>query len=331
MRLLVALSAMVLAGCGFVETPSALDLPAPAASKAARLDLPTAAPTTAGCGIGEPVAAGTSARFVNHEGVDRRYLLHVPDGYRPGVPTPAVVSMHGLGSNADEQMLLTGIAANADQHGYVVIAPEASGGIWNLPVDNDTSVDSPEFQYLDAVLADAGAQLCLDPARQYASGMSMGSAMALALACAPDRKFAAFGGVGASFYRAVCDATPPAPLIYFHGTDDPIVPHAGGLAQGVPVASVPTVMADWAKHNGCSPDPTSERTGDVDAVQWQQCRLGADVDYYEVLGGGHTWPGAPSYVADAIEPRFGITSESVDATEAMWAFFSRFTLPSGSN
>jgi len=224
-------------------------------------------------------------------------------------------------------LLLTGITANADLHDYVVIAPEASGGIWNLPVDSNSSVSTSEFAYLDAVLADAGSQLCLDPTRQYASGMSMGSAMALALACAPERKFAAFGGVGASFYRAVCDATPPAPLIYFHGTADPIVPHAGGLAQGVPVASVPTIMADWAKHNGCSPEPVAQQSNDVEAVQWQQCRLGADVDYYEVLDGGHTWPGAPDYVADAIEPRFGSTTDTVDATELMWEFFSRFTLP----
>lgn len=331
MRALVTLvSALALAGCGFASSPTGLDLPAPAASEAAELALPTTSPSTQGCGSSAPVQIGTSEKFVNFGGVDRRYLVHIPNGYKSGTPAPVVITMHGLGSNAVEQLFLTGITANADLHDYVVIAPEATGGIWNLPADNGSPVDSPEFGYIDAVLADVGNSVCLDPARQYVSGMSMGSAMALAFACNRDRQFAAFGGVGASFYRSVCDATPPAPLIYFHGTADPIVPHAGGASRGMPVASVPTIMADWAKHNGCGPEPDTEQIDDVVVTEWTQCRLNADVDYYEVLGGGHTWPGATEVVADTLAPRFGTTTATVDATELMWQFFSRYTLPTGS-
>lgn len=331
MRALVTLvSVFALAGCGVANSPTGLDIPAPAASEAAELVLPTTSPSTQGCGNSQPVQIGTSEKFVNYSGVDRRYLVHIPDGYRAGVPTPVVVTMHGLGSNAAQQLFLTGITANADLHEYIVVAPEATNGVWSLPLDDGSPVTSSEFGYLDAVLADVGNSLCLDPARQYASGMSMGSAMSLALACSPTRQFAAFGGVGASFYRSACDATPPAPLIYFHGTADPVVPHNGGITRGVPVASVPTVMSDWAKHNGCSAEPSTEQIDDVVFSEWTQCKLNADVDYYEVVDGGHTWPGASQFVADAIAPRFGETTTTVDATELMWQFFSRYTLPTGS-
>lgn len=331
MRALVILvSAFALAGCGFAGTPAGLDLPAPAASEAAELALPTTSPSTQGCGSSESVQIGTSEKFVSYGDVERRYLVHIPSGYRSGTPTPVVVTMHGLGSNAAQQMFLSGITSNADVHNYIAVAPEATNGVWSLPLDDGSPVNSPEFGYLDAVLADVGSDLCLDPARQYVTGMSMGSAMALALACSPERQFAAFGGVGASFYRSVCDATPPAPLIYFHGTADPVVPHAGGATSGMPVASVPTVMADWAKHNGCRTEPETEQFDDVIFSEWGQCKLNADVDYYEIVDGGHTWPGASEFVADTLEPRFGATTTTVDATELMWEFFSRYTLPTPS-
>lgn len=328
MRTLVAFfSALTLAGCGVAGSPAGLDIPAPAASEAAELVLPTTSPSTQGCGSSDAVQIGTSEKFVNYAGVDRRYLVHIPDGYQAGVPTPVVVTMHGLGSNAAQQLFLTGITTNANVHNYIVVAPEATNGVWSLPPDDGSPVNSPEFGYIDAVLADMGNSLCLDPARQYASGMSMGSAMALALACSPERQFAAFGGVGASFYRSVCDATPPAPLIYFHGTADPVVPHSGGASRGMPVSSVPTIMADWAKHNGCRNEPDTEQIDDVVFSEWTQCKLSADVDYYEVIDGGHTWPGATDFVADTLEPRFGTTTTTVDATELMWQFFSRYTMP----
>ena len=88
--------------------------------------------------------------------------------------------------------------------------------------------------------------------------------MTFALACAPKQSFAAFGGVGASFYRPVCNAAPPAPIIYFHGTADPVVPYEGGRVAGSPARSITARvtaanqnMADWANHNGAAQRRTS--------------------------------------------------------------------------
>jgi len=323
-------AALVLTSCGGVPSaPPGITLPAPGASTAAELPLPTATPTSAGCGAldATELKVGTSENFVSYAGVPRRYLLHIPDGYRVGTPTSVVLTMHGLASNAAEQMYLTDIARNADLHDYIVIAPEALNGAWSLPTGETSPITSSEFGYIDKVIADVGSRLCIDPARIYASGMSMGSAMALALACAPERRFAAFGGVGFAFYRAVCDPTPPAPLIYFHGTADPIVSFEGGLIRGYPTSSVPTVMGDWARHNGCTDEPAVESLADVVLTEWRDCNQGAAVDFYQINGGGHTWPGAPTFVADFIASRFGYTSDTVNATEQMWQFFSQYSLP----
>ncbi|MDQ1246920.1 MAG: polyhydroxybutyrate depolymerase [Actinomycetota bacterium] len=270
----------------------------------------------------------TATRTVSVDGNDRSYLIHVPPGYDPAMPTPSVVTFHGMGTNAFLQLANSGILASADANGYVVLAPEGQSGLWQLPTgEGDDAADTPELSYLDAVTADADASLCLDPARRYASGMSMGSAMVLVLACQPERTYAAFGGVGASFYRPICDGAPPAPLIYFHGTADDVVPFDGGTARGFEVAPVPQNMAAWAAHNGCQTQSPAIRTDDVELIEWSSCTADADVDYYKIDGGGHTWPGSPITTNPKFANFGGVTTTTVSATDAMWQFFSRYSLP----
>lgn len=246
----------------------------------------------------------------------RSFLLHVPTDFRN--PSPVVFTFHGRGSNAQQQLLLTGFEQVAEEGRFLVVAPQAIGGRWQF--------GGRDAAYLRAVGA---AVPCMDPTRVYASGMSMGSAMTFALACAPERKFAAFGGVALTLYRQQCESTPPAPIIYFHGTADQVVPFRGGQPQGedVNLPAVPVAMAEWAEHNGCRADSVQKVGKDVTLREWTDCQAGADVEYYRVHGGGHTWPGAAEFIADAIEPQLGKTTQSVDASRLMWEFFQNYQLP----
>ncbi len=251
---------------------------------------------------------------------DRSFLLHVPRDFVN--PSPAVFTFHGRGSNAQQQLLLTGFDQVAEEGRFLLVVPEAIGGRW------DFRPNGRDAEYLRAVGA---AVPCTDPSRVYASGMSMGSAMTFALACAQDRKFAAFGGVALTLYRPRCDEAPPAPIIYFHGTKDPIVPFEGGQPQGEPVTlpAVPAAMGKWAQHNGCTQQNRQSIGKDVRFEQWTGCEAGADVDYYRVRGGGHTWPGTTPLIADAIEESLGKTTQTVNASRLMWKFFEGYTLAAG--
>lgn len=232
-------------------------------------------------------------------------------------PAPAVVTLHGRGSNAQEQLLLTNFEQLSEEGRFLVVAPNAIGGRWDVTGQQDVDFIS---QVLDAVP-------CLDASRVYASGMSMGSGMTFALACAPERRFAAFGGVALAAYAPQCASAPPAPIIYFHGTADPIVPFRGGAPEGetVTLPAVPVAMREWAAHNACTQD-TVARDSDVTQREWTGCAENADVDYYRVRGGGHTWPGAQPFIADAIEQSLGKTTQTVDATRLMWEFFQDYSL-----
>ena len=275
-------------------------------SGGAATSVPERAPT---CDPGPP---GTREVTVGK----RSFLLHVPTDFRN--PSPVVFTFHGRGSNAQQQLLLTGFEQVAEEGRFLVVAPQAIGGRWQF--------GGRDAAYLRAVGA---AVPCVDPTRVYASGMSMGSAMTFALACAPERKFAAFGGVALTLYEPQCAATPPAPIIYFHGTADQVVPFRGGQPQGedVDLPAVPVAMAEWAEHNGCTADTVQKAGKDVTLREWTDCDAGADVEYYRVRGGGHTWPGTAEFIADAIAPQLGKTTQSVDASRLMWEFFEDYQLP----
>ena len=61
----------------------------------------------------------------------------------------------------------------------------------------------------------------------------------------------------------------------------------------------------------CSDTGTSDCDGDASLV------------FFEITGGGHTWPSSP--VADQVAA-LGYTTDDVDATADSWAFFEGYTL-----
>ncbi len=274
----------------------------------------SAAPSpTATSTLCDPGAPGTREVQVGK----RSFLMHIPRDFR--APAPVVFTFHGRGSNAQQQLLLTGFEQVSEQGRFIVVAPNAIGGRWDILGDSDS-------EYLQKVY---DAVPCADPARVYASGMSMGSGLTFALACAPRRKFAAFGGVALTAFQPRCDQAPPAPIIYFHGTRDPIVPFGGGQPQGesIELPPVTQAMRAWAQHNGCRTDTVQRLGKDVRLTDWTECADNADVQFYRVSGGGHTWPGTAGLIADAIEPTLGRTSQTVAASELMWDFFQNYALP----
>ncbi len=312
--------ASFLTGCSRTETSSSSASAAPTQSAAAP------------CSPAKPATTGSSVQKLTVDGKRRDYSLNIPPNYDGTKALPMVLTFHGRGSNATQQLLLTSFDTTSDKHDFILVAPNAIGGQWDLPLIPGKATS--DTAYITELVTALTQRLCVDKTRLYASGMSLGSAMTFALACAPKQTFAAFGGVGASFYRPVCNAAPPAPLIYFHGTADPVVPFEGGKVAGSPTGSITARvsganqnMADWAKHNGCTGDPTVSDLGDTTRTIWSGCKNNASVDYYRENGGGHTWPGASQLVADFTEERLGKTTQAVDATDLMWQFFEQYQLP----
>ena len=286
---------------------------------------PSVPPTTATDGT-------VVERTIRVDGVERRYLLYLPSGLDPARPAPLVLNLHGLSSTAERQLAQTGFNETAEAHGVVVAYPQAlaPGTVLGVPISQwdialDTGVD--DIGFFSALIDDVAARHLIDDGRVYVTGMSFGSVMAFTTACALAEEITAVASVSGGLavdLRDRCRPSRPVPLLHIHGLADLVVPTTGipGVTLG-PEESV-EFLADTF---GCDPEPRVEPLPDVDPSDgttvtrraYGGCRSGASVEYYEIAGGGHTWPGA------ADMPIFGETSRDIDASELIWSFFDRYT------
>jgi len=267
---------------------------------------------------------------LEHDGVVRSYRVVVPDAATCSDGSPLVFDLHGLTSNPVQEEWISGLGARGREDGFVVVQPAGIGEVpsWNAGTCCGTSARDgvDDVGFLDAVRARVGAALAIDARRVYATGLSNGGYLSHRLACERADVYAAIAPVAGVLGVPRCDSTRPVPVLQFHGTDDQLVPyHGGGMGGGL---SAPGTMAFWAARNGCEPTPVvTLESGDVTCARWQGCARGADVELCTVAGGGHTWPGGP----DLILPALGRTTDDVDATAALWEFFTAHPLPAATS
>ncbi|MET0903232.1 MAG: PHB depolymerase family esterase [Acidimicrobiales bacterium] len=288
---------------------------------------------SAGCGGRPAVPAGVSDQTLVSDGVERVYQLDLPASYDGTTPLPIVLGLHALSISHTFVSGTSGFPQMADTYDFIAVTPSGrlngATPYWNAaPVD-----DNYDVQFIDELLDHLEATLCVDTGRVFSTGMSNGAQMSSLLACRLPERIAAIGAVAGVEFLEPCDGA-PVPVVAFHGTDDPVLPYAGGglnatriaelnfyadgLPDGLPEPlGVDESMARWAAYNGCSAEPVDERVSpEVRRRTWPDCE--AATVLYIVDGGGHTWPGKrfPQF-----ESMFGATTTDIDATSLIFELF----------
>lgn len=247
---------------------------------------------------------------------ERTYRLGVPDAYDPKRPTPLIVDLHGSGSNALQASAYSDLPRQAGARGYLVVTPDAIDGKWQI------SPAGTDADFLAALVDDVERRYCVDLDRVHLVGMSLGAWKAAATACHSGNRYASIALVAVEVYPGTC---PPMPVVVFHGTADPVVAYGAGGGTvnqaDTPNAGLPGTqsnVARWAKGNGCNPKPTVRELGtDVVLRRYRSCEQGADVDFYTIIGGGHTWPGSAIILGKP-----GLTTSTIDATRLALDWFA---------
>jgi polyhydroxybutyrate depolymerase len=280
--------------------------------------------TTAGlpphpaCDAPRPHAAGDSNETLASGGIDRTYNLHVPPSYDGKRQTPLELTLHGFGSNARQQAIYSQMPAKGDREGFIVVSPNGAGTPqhWNYPgLDG-----ADDIAFMRDLLDRIEADLCIDQAWVFVTGMSNGAAFSSFVACAMPDRITAIAPVAATAYPNSCTTDRAIPVISFRGTDDACVPYGGGTSQCgqmLPVKPAEDAAAAWAAHDGCNSTPASQPySAHVRTIAYSECRDDAAVVLFVVDGGGHTWPGSIDV------PRLGATTHEVNATDQIWEFFA---------
>ncbi len=279
-------------------------------------------------GISFLVANKTNGSIVS-SGEKRQYLLYVPDSYDPNQPTPLVISIHGYAEWPAHQAQISRWDDLADELGFIVIYPSGLNfpKRWRTMGQVSTPGDPAlDVKFISDLVDKLETEYNIDPARVFANGLSNGGGMSYLLACSLADRIAAIGGVSGAYTYPLdrCNPSRPVPLIAFHGDADPIVPYLGGPSRSfnIPFPSVPEWMQGWAARNQCKTTTSIPQAGDVSGTAWTDCSQNADVTFYTIAGGGHSWPGGDPIPAWIV----GKTSQDINATRVMWQFFEQHPL-----
>lgn len=268
-------------------------------------------------------------------GVTRTYLYEVPKNTRR--TPPLVIALHGGFGQGRGMANLSRFGALADEMGFIAVFPDGLNRRWND--GRDGIADTDDVAFIDALIdrftgpGSGGVQA--DPRRVYAVGISNGGMMSFRLACELPKRITAIGVVAANLPQAleeICRNGPPLPLMMIEGTEDKLMPWAGGqvINERGAILSVPATAALFAHRIG-SPVETMEpvpgfANADPTHVKRHRWKIGSgpEVVLYEIEGGGHTWPGGAQYLPEAL---IGRTSRQLDASREIIEFLQRFRLP----
>ncbi len=262
-----------------------------------------------------------------HDGLERDYILYIPESYTTGSSVPMVLNFHGYKSSAYEQMYYGDFRSIADTAGFLVVHPmgteDALGNThWNVGWGTST-VDDVGFT--EALIDSLSADYSIDNERVYSTGMSNGGFMSYLLACELSNRIAAMASVTGSMNKDQpnsCFPQHPIPVMEIHGTADFVVPYYGADW----IESIVDIVRYWVDFNNCDTIPVITQLPDIDpndgsTVEHQLFMNGdngVEVEHHKVINGGHTWPGTMFGGAG--------TNYDINASVEIWKFFSKYDI-----
>jgi polyhydroxybutyrate depolymerase len=278
--------------------------------------------------ITNPPTGSPFNRSVESGGRTRTYQIFVPSTVRSDVPAPILIALHGSPGTGSDMRGITGFDQVADLLQTIMVYPDATSD-WAEGCDCATADGAgvDDVQFVRDMIDDLDSAFAVDRTRIYAAGFSQGGMFAMRLACEMN-EISAVGIVAATMSVPLaegCAPGGPVPLALIHGTLDATYP-AGGRAAGAPLLGARPALQFWLDNNGCQATPTQTSTQDgandgtsVEVELYQTCDGSSEVEFYEVINGGHTWPN-PAIV---FPPSSGLKTNDIDAAAVLGVFFLR--------
>jgi poly(3-hydroxybutyrate) depolymerase len=220
-------------------------------------------------------------------GAAREYILTLPTTYDRNHPYRLILAFHGHMYTA-QSVADGGPPGSGPYYGIeseaggsaIFIAPQAIGNGWA----------SSDLDFVNAMVTDTEAQLCVDQGRVFATGFSMGAIMTITIGCGEGDVFRAIAAMSGEISGS-CSGSHPIAYWASHGMSDPTIAIVNGQAARDKFVSI--------DHCGSATTP-ADANG---CVNYQGCTAGDPV----------VWC-----------PFAGVHEPPPFAGPAIWSFLSQF-------
>ena len=267
----------------------------------------------------------------NDNGQIRDYYLYSPNSIQNHAPL--VFVLHGYGGSAGGMIGYSDMNAIAEENGFAVCYPEGisdQGGanFWNVGYEMHENQTVDDVAFLSSLANYLQAEYGFDSQNTFSTGFSNGGDMSYMLACQANNIFRAIAPVAGCMMEEIyntCDSS-PVPVLEIHGRNDSVTLWNGdmqnndgwgayyGTEEGIDF---------WVETNNCMSNENiilpNTNTSDGSYIinhKYSDCIDNAEVWLYEVVNGGHDWPGSSGNM-------------DINTSEEIWSFFSQYTFNLG--
>ena len=265
----------------------------------------------------ESCYSNTNAQTIVHDGINREYVLYVPNSYDGTSSVPLMLNFHGFGGSASEFMSYADMRSVAESDTFILAYPQGScsdgSSHWNpCPVGGDNKSDADDLVFVESMINEISSQYNIDMERIYAAGYSNGGMMAYGLAHYKSDLIAAVASVSGVMLDCTGSTNHPMPVVHLHGTSDGVLPYNGNSYY----SSAQNTLDHWINFNNTTTTPTvsSDNSGGMTIEHYvydKGDRL-VSVEHYKYIGGDHVW--------------FSATFQGQNTSELVWNFVSRYDI-----
>ena len=257
----------------------------------------------------------------------RDYYLYIPNSIQDNAPL--VFVLHGYSGSANGMIGYSGMNEVAAEHGFAVCYPQGladqSGyNFWNVGYSFHQNQMVDDVVFLSSLANYLQHEYGFNSQNTFVTGFSNGGDMSYMLACQENDIFRAIAPVAGCMMEEIyntCDSS-PVPVFEIHGTNDSVVPWDGDMENNLGWgASYGTQegIDSWVERNDCMssestllPNTNTNDGSHIINHRYFDCIENAEVWLYEIVGGGHDWPGSSGNM-------------DINASEEIWDFFNQYT------
>ena len=259
-----------------------------------------------------------NAISISHDGLNREYVLHVPDLYSGDDSVPLVFSLHGGSGTATGQRYLSEMDQVADSAGFIVAYPQGSFvngySYWNSMIATEGSKGTADdVGFISILIDEISSNYNIDLSKVYACGFSNGGDMAISLACYLSGKISAVAPVSGLMSQesdSLCEPNETTSLLIINGTADNDRPYNGINDYYL---SVDNTLEYWSNYHSADSvvieDFVDRNNNAIELYTYLNQSGLSFLQHYKIIGGGHYW--------------FDLSVNDENLDQIIWRFFKK--------